>query len=113
MPKLIEHYEICSVYVGAGRHEPWGMRLNDALNCGAPLIVSRGMGGVKLVDDYKCGLSFASGDVKGLADALERMATDDVLYAKCAFQAKLAADEISPRVQAERLWQAILKYIKL
>ena len=113
MPKLIEHYETCSVYVGAGRHEPWGMRLNDALNCGAPLIVSRGMGGVKLVDDYKCGLSFASGDVKGLADALERMATDDVLYAKCAFQAKLAADEISPRVQAERLWQAILKYIKL
>lgn len=113
MPELIELYETCSVYVGAGRSEPWGMRLNDALNCGAPLIVSRGMGGVKLINDFKCGLSFASGDAKGLADALERMATDDALYAECALAARSAADEISPRVQAEWLWRAILKYVKL
>lgn len=111
--ELIKLYETCSVYVGAGRHEPWGMRLNDALNCGAPLIVSRGMGGVKLVDDFKCGLSFASGDAKSLADALERMATDGAYYATCAHQAILAAEEISPCAQAGRLWRAILKYVKL
>ena len=30
MENLILLYETCSVYVGSGRHEPWGMRLNDA-----------------------------------------------------------------------------------
>ena len=62
MPELIKLYQACTVYVGAGRSEPWGMRLNDALNCGAPLIVSQGMGGVKLVKDFGVGLTFRQED---------------------------------------------------
>lgn len=113
MPELIKLYETCTVYVGAGRHEPWGMRLNDALNCGAPMVVSDGMGGVKLVRDYGCGLEFKSGDAKGLADALMRLATDEPFYARCAHCAHVAADEISPRVQASRLWREIENRVKL
>lgn len=105
MPLLDLHraYESCSVYVGAGRHEPWGMRLNDALNCGAPLVVSRGMGGVKMVDDFGCGLSFANEDADDLARQLERLATDESLYARCAQMAFDAVDKISPEYQAKVL----------
>ena len=107
MDDLCKAYETCSVFVGAGRAEPWGMRLNDALNCAAPLVVSRGMGGVKMVDDYKCGLSFDAGDANGLAEALRQLATDDELYAKCAANAVRAANECVPERKAQELVRQI------
>ena len=103
MADLIRLYETCSVYVGAGREEPWGMRLNDALQCGAPLIVSRGMGGVQLIDRYGCGLDFPAGDPVRLADVLEKMAKDADLYKRLSDKAILAAQEISPRSKAKEL----------
>lgn len=93
-------YETCSVYVGAGRHEPWGMRLNDVLQCGAPLVVSRGMGGVKMVDDYGCGLAFENGDAEDLARQLESLASDNDLYSDCAAKAVWAARMCSPENKA-------------
>ena len=107
MCDLIKLYETCSVYVGSGRSEPWGMRLNDALNCGAPLVVSRGMGGVKLVDDYGCGLSFEAGNACSLADALSRLAEDNKLYCKCSESAVVAAEKIHPQVKGRELMEII------
>ena len=103
MPKLISLYENCTVYVAAGRHEPWGMRLNDALNCGAPLLVSRGMGGVKMVDDYGCGLSFKNNDARDLADKLFLLASDISLYKKISNNVKNAVENCSPRAMAIKL----------
>ena len=103
MPELIRLYQSCSVYVGAGRSEPWGMRLNDALNCGAPLVVSRGMGGVKMVDDYGCGLAFCNGDAADLADKLIRLATDKKTYCVVARNVAVAARECSPRNMATKM----------
>ena len=81
--------------------EPWGMRLNDCLQCGAPLIVNRGMGGVKMVDEYNCGLSFNRGDYIGLANAMERLMTDKALYLQIAKNAIYAAEEIRPEKRSE------------
>ena len=103
MEDLIGQYETCSVYVGSGRHEPWGMRLNDALNCGAPLVVSTGMGGVKMVRDYGCGLEFANGNAQALADALELLAKDENVYKRCAQNVMGAVDGCSPHQRAKSL----------
>lgn len=110
--KLIHLYETCSVYVGCGNYEPWGMRLNDCLLCGAPLIVNRGMGGVKMVDEYDCGLSFNRGDYFGLADAIERLMTDETLYLQIAKNAINAAEEIKPEKAAEKYANQIKKFIQ-
>lgn len=104
MPDLIKLYEICSVYVGAGRSEPWGMRLNDALNCGAPLVVSTGMGGVKLVRDYGCGLEFKNEDANDLANKLCMLLSNEGdLYQHVAKAADCAARAISPENKAYEL----------
>lgn len=103
MKDLIELYQTCSVYVGAGRSEPWGMRLNDALNCGAPLVVSRGMGGVKLVDDYGCGWSYSNNSAKELADKLQRIAEDSSRYDNVAMRVEAVSKKISPEVKAMEL----------
>lgn len=110
MSDLVRLYETCSVYVGAGRSEPWGMRLNDALNCGSPLVVSRGMGGVRLIDEYGCGLAFDSGDSVGLANVLERLAKDSYLYAHCSERAIMAARDNSPKKQASVLIEAMGRF---
>lgn len=103
MKNLVSAYENCSVYVGAGRSEPWGMRLNDAVNCGTPLVVSRGMGGVKLVEEYGCGLSFAKDDAVDLADKLGELARNESLYNYVATKAFEACQKISPETMANKL----------
>lgn len=100
MDKLIELYQTCSIYVGSGSYEPWGMRLNDVLQCGSPLIVSRGMGGSKLVDDYHCGLAFNKNDYRMLANQLESMITNQEIYLKYAENAYYAASQITPQNKA-------------
>ena len=107
MKDLVNLYETCSVFVGAGRSEPWGMRLNDALQCGAPLIVSTGMGGVKLVKDYGCGLSFENGNAHKLADALQTLATDAKRYEQIVANAEIAASKISPESMAKEFCRLV------
>lgn len=103
IPELLDLYETCSVYVGAGRREPWGMRLNDALNCGAPLLISSGMGGSKLVTDGNCGLVFESGNAVDLAQKIALLIDCPARYDELAQNAFDAADEISPQVKAKEL----------
>lgn len=107
MPELIKLYETCSVYVASGRHEPWGMRLNDALQCGAPIAVSRGMGGVQMVDDFGCGVSFGAEDYVELAHKLRRMIEDEAYYLRCAENAYEAAAKISPEHKAKELMRGV------
>lgn len=103
MAELINLYETCSVYVAAGRREPWGMRLNDAVQCGAPIVVSRGMGGVKMVDDYGCGVGFNNEDYIDLAHQLKRLATNEVAYEKVSHAAQVAAACVDPEKKAQEL----------
>lgn len=107
MEKLIELYETCSVYIGVGNWEPWGMRLNDALQCGAPLIVSKGMGGYKLVNDYDSGLVFDRNDSEALADCIEKMIKDKNMYLEKATNAHSAAEDVHPASMAARIAQEI------
>jgi glycosyltransferase involved in cell wall biosynthesis len=100
--QLVDLYESCSVFVASGRAEPWGVRVNDALHCGAPIMVSRGMGAIKLVNDFGAGLTFAPDDPVDLAWQMRRLLTEPGLYADIAAQALLARDKVSPRAAAER-----------
>lgn len=109
LEKLIDLYEHCSVYVAAGRREPWGMRLNDALQCGAPLVVSRGMGGVQLVDKYGCGMSFDADDYLDLACKLRRLTENEAEYARVAQNAEQASHQVSPTLKARELKEMLSK----
>lgn len=112
MEDLIRLYETCSVYVAAGRAEPWGMRLNDAVQCGAPIAVSSGMGGRKMVDEYGCGFVFERDNAEDLARQLKRMIEDETYYRNCASKATEAARQISPEVKAVNLKDLLEKTLQ-
>ncbi|MFV0294872.1 MAG: glycosyltransferase family 4 protein, partial [Hyphomicrobiaceae bacterium] len=103
MSKLIDLYENCTVFVAAGREEPWGMRVNDALNAGAPSIVSRGMGACKLIFDYGGGVTFAAGDAVDLAWKLRSMITDENNYHRVCQKLLEHRDAILPCAAAARI----------
>lgn len=103
MKVLCHLYETCSLYIGTGNYEPWGMRLNDALQCGAPLVVNKGMGGVKLVNDYGCGSSFEKNDYRSLASILTKLITNRDEYLKVADAAFNACEYITPESKAKEI----------
>ncbi|MBQ0049891.1 MAG: glycosyltransferase [Bacteroidales bacterium] len=103
LEELIHEYENCSIYVGAGNYEPWGMRLNDVLQCGSPLAINRGMGGCKLVDDYNCGFTFSRNNHIELANKLEYFIKDQKEYSSISEAAFSAAPQIAPNLKAKEI----------
>jgi glycosyltransferase involved in cell wall biosynthesis len=64
--------------------EPWGLVVNEAMNCNLPVIASDAVGAVAggLVRGGRNGLVVPAGDSRALADALRRLAADAPLRAR-------------------------------
>ena len=108
--ELLSLYRGCSAYIASGREEPWGMRINDALNCGAPLIVSSGMGGVKLVRDYGCGVEYDGRSSRSLAHAIECLMKNQGAYMDIVSRVGRAVATCSPEAKATELRQKLAMY---
>lgn len=104
---LVKYYTECSAFVASGRVEPWGMRINDALNAGAPLIVSRGMGGCKVVHDYHCGCTYNSEDAVDLAWQIKSLMDSRERYLSAVENVAIAINECSPKSRAKWLSNVI------
>lgn len=102
LPRL---YEWADVVVACGLCEPWGMRVNDVLLEGIPVVVSDGMGAAMLCDEFGCGCVVPKGDANALAAVLERCARDRGFLAHLRSGAKMAAAEIAPEKRA-KVWLA-------
>lgn len=109
MHEAIRLYETCDVFLAAGFNEPWGMRVNDALNCGLPFVVSDGMGARDLVRSTGAGLSFRRGSPKDLAEKVETLVRDYPRFARAAYA---AADLVSPAVGARKMLEIVSRFAK-
>lgn len=58
--------------------EPFGIAIAEAMRAALPCVVSAGGGAAELLDE-SCGVVVAPGDAQGLADALQRLASDPAL----------------------------------
>lgn len=71
--ELLSHIDIL---VAPGRVEPWGIRINEAIQRGNAVIVSSGLGAAELVQASKGGAVFKTGDVADLASKLYYFLSD-------------------------------------
>lgn len=106
--EIVKLYEQCDVFIAAGRDEPWGIRVNDALNFGKPVLVSDGMGARKLVEETGAGLVFKSGSAADLAAGIRELMRN---YERFAARAREAAAKISPAAKASELLDEIERRI--
>ena len=73
-------YAASDIFVLPSENEPWGLAVNEAMCASLPVVVSREVGCVAdLVRDGVNGYTPASGDVVGLACALQRLIEDEGL----------------------------------
>lgn len=82
---LPEEFSKADVFCLPSRHDGWGVVVNEALGAGLPIIVSDAVGaGRDLVQDGVNGFVTPREDVPALAEALLRLASDDVLRSEMA-----------------------------
>ena len=101
--ELVAEIRRADVVVGCGLCEPWGMRINDVLLEGVPVVVSDGMGVSWAVERYGCGCVVPKGDVRALAGVLERCKSDAEFLSRLRSGAQVAARELLPENRA-REW---------
>ena len=100
LPRL---YEWADVFVACGLCEPWGMRVNDAIHAGLPVVVSNGMGASWLVEQFGCGCIYEKGKARQLANCLERFARDADFRARLMSGVESARTAWSPASRAKVL----------
>ena len=106
--ELVAEIRRADVVVGCGYCEPWGMRINDALLEGAPVIVSDGMGVAAVCDWYGCGCVVPKGDVQALAKVLKRCKEEPEFLAELRGGAQVAARELLPENRAKVFLNAVM-----
>ena len=100
-------YKWADVFVACGLCEPWGMRVNDAIHAGLPVVVSSGMGARMIVGQYGCGSVYKAGDAKALADVLQRFAEDRAFADSCRDGVVKAHEAWSPENKANEFIKLI------
>ena len=109
---LYELERLCKwadVLVACGLCEPWGMRVNDAIHAGLPVVVSDGMGAKMIVEQCGCGSVYKAGDAKALADVLLRFAKDRAFADGCCAGVAKAHEAWSPATKAKEFLEKLAK----
>lgn len=106
--ELVKAIREADVVVGCGYCEPWGMRINDVLLEGVPVIVSDGMGVSWAVERYGCGCVMPKGDAQALARVLKRCKSEPEFLERLRSGAKVAAKELLPENRAKAWLNAVL-----
>ena len=106
--ELVAEIRRADVVVGCGYCEPWGMRINDVLLEGVPVIVSDGMGVSWAVERYGCGCVVPKGDAAALAAVLSRCKSEPEFLERLRSGAKVAAMELLPENRAKEWLDAVL-----
>ncbi|MES0157594.1 glycosyltransferase family 4 protein [Mesorhizobium sp. M0018] len=109
--KLRELFNWANILIAPGLEEPWGIRVNEALLSGLPVVVSDGVGAKELVEVSGAGELFRAGSPASLADALTRSLarlsnSTELVDKVCAFQRC-----ITPQAAAAYLAE-VLDYIE-
>ena len=106
--ELVAEIRCADVAIGCGYCEPWGMRMNDVLLEGTPIIVSDGMGVAAVCDWYGCGCVVPKGNAAALAKVLKRCKDEPEFLAKLRSGAQVAARELLPENRARAWLNAVL-----
>lgn len=103
---------LTDILIAPGRFEPWGIRINEAIQRGEAVICSDGLGAAYLVSEFEGGIVFPSGNVKALANAMNELLNNEKLIK--AKQNNIShAEEISPKQKARQLYEYLHQFVQI
>lgn len=68
---LLELYNNADIFLAPGIEEPWGIRINEAIQAGIPVVMSDRIGAAELLVASHGGEIFESGNISSLVKTLE------------------------------------------
>ena len=103
--RLVEHIDIL---VAPGRNEPWGIRVNEAIQRGQAVIVSDKLGASTLIEKSGGGAVFHSGSVFDLCTKLKPFLCSSQSLTMAKKSNLIYKEQISCVVAAKRLHEILL-----
>ena len=90
-------FALCEAFVLPSTREEWGLVVNEAMACGAPVIVSKRVGShFDLVEEGVTGFSFDPDDAAALAGLLGRIAGDEDLRVRLGVAGRKRIEDWKP-----------------
>ena len=112
--QLYVYYALADIFVlpsvtTADFKEPWGMVINEAMNQGCAVVTTDAVGAAAggLVEDGKNGLIVQEKDSKALADAFERLLSDERLRRDMGTAGRAKISGWTPRQAAQGFVKAL------
>ena len=107
--ELASYYALADALVFPSRSDPWGLVVNEAMACGAPIIASSAAGCVSdLVEDGWNGFVVEPGDVHALSRAMNALANDHEVRQVMRQRSNERIQNYSPEACASGIANAIL-----
>jgi glycosyltransferase involved in cell wall biosynthesis len=96
------------VLIAPGRVEPWGIRVNEAIQRGLAVIVSDGLGASELILESKGGFVFKSGSFDELSNCMSKYIIDKPYLLDAKDKNLKFKFKIHPKFKAKELLDTIL-----
>ena len=90
--QVVPLLSVSDVFLLPSSQESFGLAALEAMACGLPVVASRVGGLAELVEEGVSGFLRPPHDLRGMADAIVRLLTDDVLYASASAAARATAE---------------------
>jgi glycosyltransferase involved in cell wall biosynthesis len=90
------------------RYDGWGVVVNEALQAGVPVVVSKGAGASAMVRRWKCGEVY-DGSARQLADTLARLSREPDRLARMREACEGIQPVLDPAVAGEYLHEILLE----
>ncbi len=94
---LVPLYSAADVFLLPSEKESFGLAALEAMSCGVPVVATNAGGLPELVDHGKNGFLVPVGDVKALAESMERLLGDEGKHREFALQARHKAERFDTR----------------
>lgn len=98
-----ELYLTSDIFIAPGIEEPWGIRINDAILAGLPIVGSDRIGAMELVAAGGGGVSFKSGSAEALAEVLTDLVEHREKVARYREHQEAYRWRIHPKTAADHL----------
>ena len=100
--EIPKYYHLSDIFVMPSSYEPWGLAINEAMNCNCAIIASDKVGSSKdLVKNN--GFIFNYSKVEELTSSIEKLISDDNLLEKFKIESKKIIKDFSFEKDLEAL----------
>lgn len=93
--RIAEELSNASIYATSSIYEGFGLAVIEALSCGLPVVATRNVGAIEIIDGHNCGFLTALNDAKEMCDRICELIENQELMKNMHYAALKRAQDFS------------------